>query len=408
MNKFLPTHFEGTRAYFADADPSTQQCYGIEQIELELKVKLWLLLFDHVIVSTKHMIESDLTFAWLERDRNAVTDLGFDGALIPSLRNDRDGFTDWLVRHPVLLAESQNTPPRREILCSRANLLDDTFQTAITWSPLSESFWLKRSIIDDLQRQESPLRKRLQAISSADICQMIEELARIEAPTRRDIHRLASLYLPTQIRIFRAYTDVYYHFSGALEKCAFPLLHHREAALCREKMLEDMHENDLAADQDLWREILAVWQINDRVLAALPLSSLRDIRKDVLGQRVRKTWSKVLHSSWTAPSFGDILYEHTVARAEVLKEFGKQVASQTLRQQAWKRRRKSIEVGVWATGGLSTLLSAISAHPIVMPVGIATGLLGFLAGGVVLDHVEARLPGRELVLLSAQMATNIS
>ena len=101
MEKKYANSFPGAKIYFTEADPSTQTIYGLMPNEFEIKIKLWLLLADHIIFSTKHMLFSSITFDWLSQNMAVVSELARDKAILPSLREDRKDQTGYVSRQDM-------------------------------------------------------------------------------------------------------------------------------------------------------------------------------------------------------------------------------------------------------------------------------------------------------------------
>ena len=85
VNKEDYLKYPGSKVYFTEADLSSQALYSIKPDELSVKLKLWLLLADHVILSTGHMIPSDMTYSWLHDNSDIVAELSSEKAILPSL-----------------------------------------------------------------------------------------------------------------------------------------------------------------------------------------------------------------------------------------------------------------------------------------------------------------------------------
>ena len=214
MRKFYPEKYTGAKAYFTEADPSTQKIYLVGGEELDIKAKLWLLLFDHLIISAGHMIESQYTFDWLVRNSAEIEKLSSRNAVLPSLQNDRDGLYDFALEH----SKDRDEPWRLQIsskkYLERARRLDDLFTTAITWSPHAESSWFRDSLVSDLRRPQSQLRRKLVGLSRVALGNFTDKLEHTEFLTRRRLVVLAHKYCPKHLNIIQRYADIFYHISG--------------------------------------------------------------------------------------------------------------------------------------------------------------------------------------------------
>jgi hypothetical protein len=404
VTKLDPENYAGEKGYFCDADPSTQSVYQIDDGEFDAKAKLWLLLFDHLIISAGHMIESRCTAKWLLDNSVEVAKLAGENAIIPSLRNDRDSLYDFAMRHTATRDEPWNQGVAFATYLERAKRLDDVFPRAITWSSQAESSLLKHSLVSDLKRTNSPLRRRLIGLSKAALGDLVSKLEQTDYVTRRLVIYLAEGLNPRHIRTIQRYTDIFYHISGAREKLAYPLLHHTEAGLCRDQVFDEVSRSGQEGVRDLWREVLSSWILEDS-LSASPLALIREIRKDALGKRVRKTWNKVLRSALSSESVEDALSSHLSARERLVQELRRELGKQHHRFDKRSSLRSVVGNSVWVTRGLAFILGlgAVIAKPLVAKAAFVTGILGLLSGPAVLDTIERKFPRTELVLLSTKI-----
>ncbi len=404
MKKFYAKDWPGAKAYFSEADPSAQLNYSILSDEFDVRAKLWLLLFEHLIFSAGHMLESSLTYGWLKKNNVHIAELAFMDAIVLSLRDDRESLIDYAARRPI----NSSVPWRRNltesILTHRAEMLDDIFDKAITWSPISESSWFKNSVITDLKRSQSLLRKRLIGIPKKNIEALCAQLEDIKLLRRRDFVSLVRKYCPSRESILLKYSDIFYHLSGALGKEAYPLLPYNESLLCCEKVSDETTQIREAPVTDLWREILSSWHLTASSLRSLSLSQIIDIRRDSLGKHVRDTWAQVIHRASESKHLDDALAKYLDASTTLTRELEREVQQQRLKHKRWDHQRKQIEVAVWATGGLGTALGIAAAGPVSSAVGLGAGILGFMTGNLILGEIEKRKRGIEFVLLSARIA----
>jgi hypothetical protein len=403
LRKRYAPAFSGTKAYYTEADPSVQELYGIVGEEFDAKAKLWLLLFDHVILSAGHMLGSPVTFAWLEANLADVALLAESDAMLPSLRDDRDDLRDYASRRDREWEEPWAERLPASAFVERARVLDDVFGAAITWSAASESSFFRDSMVADLGRPWSPLRRRLVGLSNRRIEALCDSLRDTELLTRRAFVSLAKTTCPRHHRVLRRYADVFYHCSGALEKEAMPLLHHEEGLLCCESVSDEVSQVLGVEPAELWQMILASWGLTASALSDLPMSELVQMRNDHLGKRVRKTFARVLDNARASRGVEDVMDKHLAACRALNEEFKREHGRQGKSYARRKRWRGAIDVTVWVTSGLATVAGLLTRGPLTSMLGTVTGLLGLVTGRLVLDHFEERLPGTELVLLAARL-----
>lgn len=398
MRKIYADGFPGVKVYFTEADPSTQTIYQLTPDEFELKIKLWLLLTDHVILSTKHMLFSSITFNWLSQNANIVCELAKDEAILPSLREDREDFGDFVNRYSDQHDHLRMRANYRNIL-ERARVLAGIFDKAITWSPMEESHSFRDMMVKDLKDKNSPLRKRLIGVSSEMIEYLAKEIAQCKLFHREKLQEFIRAYCPQGEKLLLRYGDIFYYISGALYKDAFPLFHQKAASLCLERVSYPLHTGNFNRRcEETWREITDVWGVTSYALQRLPLKEVMGIRKESLGRRVRETWGELLNEARQASIKDQTLGEFQQAKALLLDLLAKEVGCQKRRYKRFLKIRGIVEVASWATSGLATFF--LTGDPFISAI---TGILGVLTGKPILDAIERKTPGTELVVLATKI-----
>lgn len=405
MKKGYATDFPGSKVYFTEADYSAQTLYNITREDFELKIKFWLLFADHVILSAGHMLQSPLTFQWLKDNINEMSELAERLAILPSLREDRENFKEWILEH---LEEEQ--PPflkfHRNLLLERAAILSNTFSDAITWPPLGESRWFQTAMVNDLITKRSPLRKRMIGISSVAINDLASSIETCKYLTREKLRDLVHKHCPQRERLLLRYGDIFYYFSGAIFKDAFPVINPSAAPLCLEKVSYAAQvANATWQEKDIWYEILNAWGVTSKALQKMPLVEIANIRKDMIGMRVRQTFGKLLEEARRNDIKEQTITFFNNSRNQLLNLLTQEFVVQEERYIRRRKLRGAVEVLSWVTGGLATLLGFLLTGNIVMPtiIGAGSGLLGFLTGKPILDTVEKKIPGTELVIMATRI-----
>ncbi|UCG44115.1 MAG: hypothetical protein JSU73_05765 [candidate division WOR-3 bacterium] len=395
--------FPGSIVYFTEADPSAQVLYNITPEEFSAKMKLWLLLADHAVLSVGHMLESNITFDWLTANSQAVAELAQDEAVVPSLREDRDGFRDFVVQAP----EQEDSPSvlvgQRDVLLGRASVLSDVFSTAVCWPPTGESRWFRDSMAADLARRDSPLRRRLVGVRTAVVDRLAGEIASREFLKREELTRIIRKHCPERERLLRRYGDVFYHMAGAVFKDAVPVLHPGAAALFRQKVADAVRSTATPSGQqgELWRDILDAWGLTFASLQRLPLSEVVQIRHDSLGVKLRRTWGTLLRRAGFSKVVRQNIAEFDSARIDLIRLLHTEVGAQRRRYSTVQKVRSALEVGSWVTAGLGYLVGlCLTSDPVV---SLVSGALGLAVGKPVLDGVGKRLPKTELVVVAARI-----
>lgn len=400
MKKGYAIDFPGSKVYFTEADPSAQSIYGINLEEFELKMKLWLLFSDHVILSAGHMLLSPLTFGWLSQNSTVISDFISENAVLPSLRGDREGFKEFVIEHPE--QEDQPTLYRmhKKKLLERAALLTDIFPTAISWSPVGESHWFRDAMASDLRERDSPLRKRMVGISNTSIEHLSKSIASCEFLNREKLLFFVRTHCPERENLLLRYGDIFYYLSGALFKDAFPLLHPGAVTLCLEKVsyaASATHKNG-----EIWHDIIDTWGITCTALQRLPLSEIADIRRDPLGMRLRKTWGALLEKAQHAQVKKYDILAFQQAKERLLELFKKEVAFQRRQFIQASRAQRRLNVESLVTGGLGTLAGfLLTSSPIL---SAAVGILSFITGKPLLEVAKKKMmKNNELIILATKI-----
>lgn len=398
MKKRYAGDFPGSKLYFTEADPSAQRIYGISFGVFELKIKLWLLLSDFTIFSTGHMLESPLTFSWISQNKDILSEFVTENAILPSLREDRQGFKEFVINHPD--EEDQPTLLRvqKKELLERAALLSDLFQTAISWSPIGESHWFRDSLVRDFTNKDSPLRKRMVGISNRAIENLAKSIGSSEFLSRENLSALIRTHCPERERLLLRYGDIFYYLSGALFKDAFPLLHPDAVPLCREKISLAAKSAFPGREEGLWYEIIDAWGVTSQALSKLPLREIIKIRRDSLGKRLRKTWGTLLEEARSASVKKQSISDFEQAKNKLVDLFRREVMRQKKKYHRFVKIRSVVEVGSWATSQLATFY--LTGSPTL---SLAAGILSFFAGKPVLDAAEKRTKRTEMILLATKI-----
>jgi len=393
--------FSGSKIYFTEGDASSQQNYNISLNELDIKLKYWLLFADHVILSTGHMLESPLTFHWLERSKG-ITGLARDFAILPSLREDRDGFKSYLLQAPEQEDKPSLLRAKKNILFERAEILDDIFDMAITWSPKEESRWFRNSMCTNLEDKNSPLRKRLKGIPNNALEGLTNDISECEFLTRENLWNLIKKHCPSRFRILSRYGDIFYYLSGAHHKDAYPVLHDEASGISREEIsYEAKNTGCLDFDMDFWKVLINAWDISAVLLKDVPLELIASIRNDALGKRVRKKWKKLIDKASESSSLIEPLSEFAETTNKMTDLLMQEMSLQKHTYRTIRKGRKAIEGINWITSGITTLAAFILSNNI--QISSDCGVLSFMLGKKILDYAESKIPGIELTLLATRI-----
>jgi hypothetical protein len=395
--------FPGCKVYFTEADPAAQIAYSVGPGELTLKLKLWLLLTDHVILSAGHMLRSDVTFGWLHSHAEDIAALAADEAIVPSLSDAYRSLRDFAVDQGSIGPDSARTSDTKPGILDRAGLLDGLFPTAVGWAPAEEGRQFASMMCQHLRDPLSPLRNRMRGVPKDSIRRLADAVENSAGFNRGKLLELARATCPRRQNLVCRYGDCFYYLSGALHKNAFPLFHAREAELCRDAVAYASTAGSEPVSAPFWEDVLGRWGLTTDILERLSLREIREIRRSSVGVRVRQTWGKVVAS---AHERGRDKGTRTSAEAMerlVSAAFKEEIDAQRRRFAQWSGVRKSVEIGAWVSGGIGTLLGLATMNPVLAGVSFATGVLGMLSGPPIVDGVERRRPGSELVILANQI-----
>ena len=391
--------YPGSKVYFTEADLSSQILYSIKPDELSVKLKLWLLLADHVILSTGHMIRSDMTYKWLYEHSDIVAELSSEKAILPSLSDKYENYTHFALDQVVDAKHKLKNKDRNEVK-NRSGFLDDIFQAAITWSSESESNLFRDMIAKNINYRTSPLGRRMVGVSNKSLDYLSNLIMDTEEFDRGRLYELANKYCPKRAKTILRYGDCYYYLSGSLFKDAIPIMHSNAVGLCREQIAKNTEKT--YDNPDVWGQIMDYWGLTACTLYHLPLKEVLEIRKDPLGKRVRKTWHKLMKAAKSAKNTDNQLEQFIHVRNELLDMFKREVDVQRKRKERMYAGRFWLEIGSWATSGVGTFF--LTGEPIS---SFAVGILGMLAGRPILDSIEKKLPRIELILLADSIRSRV-
>jgi len=402
MQRFTYHYYPGAKVYFTLADPSAQQFYSVGGRDLSAMLNLSLLLSDHIILSTGHMLRSMPTYSWLRRNQAAVAELASKKALLVSISEKYASCGD--------LAKDQTSdaiPPwnpdneRFPGVHDRAKLLDDLFPFGITWRSADQSIRFRQLLLTHLEDSQSPLRRNLVAFPSKAVGAVVKQLSGVEDFTRGTLLNATSGLQARHRRTIMRYGDCYYYLSGALFKDAFPLMHARAASLLREQVL---YARKRAASpplpEEMWRAFMDEWGVLPDMLADLSLLTVLELRRESVGRAVRSTYRRLLVSARQGVATASAIFDFAEAQKRLLALLTSELVAQQRKHTKWESRQRWLSNASWVTSGIGTMVGyALTEDPVY---GAAIGLLSFMAG-VPLGKLESKLGNTELVLLANEI-----
>ena len=400
LNKKDYLGYPGSKVYFTEADPSSQILYSIKLDEFIVKLKLWLILSDHVILSTGHMLRSNMTYGWLRENEDVISELSEQNAILASLSDKYDNYSHFAEDQIIKAKDELKNKVGINDARDRGVFLDDVCRSAITWSSGGESGLFREMLAKSIKDRTSPLGKRMVGISNQCLDRISKTISDTEDFDRGTLHKLAKKYCPKRKNTIIKYGDCYYYLSGALFKDAIPIMHSNAVELCKEQVADSFEK--VYNSHDVWDQIMDYWGLTACTLYHLPLKEILQIRKDPLGKRVRKTWHGLMKATKTSKNTENQLEQFMLARNELLDLFKKEVDVQQKRKERMFAGRFWLEIGTWATSGAGSFI--FTGEPIS---SVAISVLGFLAGRPIVDAIEKRMPRIELILLADSIRSRV-
>lgn len=395
MFKLYSENFPGSKIYFTEADHSSQILYKINEYEFDIKLKLWLLLVDHIIVSTGHILQSDITYDWIKKNKNILD----ENIILPSLQEDRDSFGDYLNKKIKSSNKiNSNFLSKKTLLKKRADFLDHFFNTVISWSAKSESNLFRKSFIRDLEDKNSPLMNRMKGISYKKIVDLIEGLKSCNKLSRSKLYEIVNKCCFERRKTLLKYGDLFYYFSGAHYKDAFPVLHYEATELCKNKISYDIKSLGYKKN-DFCREISDLWGISHLSLSKIPLSEIIKIRNDGIGKKVRDTWKNLMIKTRNSKVSDSDLSCYQEAKKSLINIFEKELKEEKKRHLIFEK------YGNLGIGLLSFLITELATN--MPPISSAAGILSIFFGKPISDLLEKKFAKSELVILSSQIRKKV-
>ena len=368
----------------------------IREDELDVKLKLWLLLADHVIISSGHMIRSGMTYSWMQQNADVVAQLAKENAIIPSLSDKYDSLLHFAYDQAIPKAQSRDEHVLAQEYEGRAKCLDELFPSAITWSSEGESQFFQEMIGNEVKDRRSAIGKRLVGVPNGNLMDLSSAILDSHGFDRGVLLSLAMRYAPRRAKTIIKYGDCCYYMSGAYHKDAFPILHANSVGLCRSKIECDLRRSEAKSDKaDFWREIEQIWGLTACQLYHLPVKQLMHLRRSNIGTRARKTWRKLMNKARQNKEEITEINGFQDSWIQLLDFFAKEVDVQRKWRERMYKGRYVFEVSSWITSGVATFL--LTGNPAA---SVGVGIAALIGGRPILDRLDRRIPKTELVLLA--------
>jgi hypothetical protein len=293
MDKINIEELGGLKVYFTEADDLGQRLYGVHKSDLTLKLKLWLLLSDHIMLAGSHIFESKLTADILKENPLLLE----TGVIVPDLRDECGDFFDF-----VRLKQEEGDPGFQkdsgELMETAGFLNNHTHQTVLwTAQPIKESF--RDTLVKDLLDKDSVLRRKLIGVSIDSLQKLTWELGNTASLSRKVISDLAKKYLGQKAAILIKYGNILYYLWGAAHLESEPVLHYEAFTWGRDKILTSTKALVRTDELPPFQTTLDEFGISDHVLSKLTIPVMLELRKEEIAKRFRTKWHKLIEQART-------------------------------------------------------------------------------------------------------------
>jgi hypothetical protein len=294
MKLSMPEDIKGDRIYFTEADPALQIQEALAALDVIAKLKSWLLLCDHIIVSGTHIFGSSIFSDILMRYPRLLT----EEAVLPYLRSGCSTFSDYLA---LKRDESGDYKPTSQDIYRYervARFLDEHSNHVVVWKPNSAINLYKNSLIQELTTENSSLRQKLTRSQAFSILKLAERLSSIDNISRNDVNRLAPDYLQQEHAILTRQSDFFYYLWGAVHLRSEPVLHPSAFFAGRDNLQFNTNRffarqgteksTNIRLDEPFHFDALLHGDgIDEDALARLTINDILDLRKDITAMRFR-------------------------------------------------------------------------------------------------------------------------
>jgi hypothetical protein len=390
MKKIKIATLQGSKVYFTEADSLSQQFYCINRDELMLKLKLWLLLSDHVMIAGSHIFESELITGILKEHPLLVE----SGAVIPDLRDECRDYLDF-----VELKQEEGDPCFQKDphgLREMAHFLNEHTQKAVLWTayPLREAF--RDTLVKDLLNKHSVLRRKLIGVNTTSLQKLTWELGNISSLSRVIIGNLGEKYLGRKKGVLLKYANILYYLYGAAHLESEPVLHPEAFTWGMEKLLSSTKSLVRTDEQTLFQNALGEFAISDQVLEKLTFPLILEIRTEKTARRFRDKWHRIIEHAKRGHEIDHDLTEYQSYEMRLLELIRETIGVEKERSGLFREGKK-----ILSTGSLST--SVITSFVIDPTLGFASLILELSSIDPLLAALERKLGGTEISLFCTRL-----
>ena len=281
MKKINIEEVRGLKVYFTEADNLGQRLYMVRKSDLTVKLKLWLLLSDHIMLAGSHIFESALTSGILKENPLLLE----TGVIIPDLRDECQDFSDFvrLKQEEGDLGFQKNSQKLMEM----ADFLNGHTRQAVLWTTHSVQESFRDTLVKDLLDKDSILRYQLVGVNIDSLQRLVCELNKVVLFSRKAISDLAEMYLGQKKAVLIKYANILYYLEGAAHLKSEPVLHYEPFTWGSEKILTAAKTLVRTDELPLFQTVLDKFSISDRVLSKLTIPAILELRKEEIAKRFR-------------------------------------------------------------------------------------------------------------------------
>jgi len=390
MKKININEIKGFKVYFTEADSLGQFLYGIHKEELVLKLKLWLLLSDHIMLAGSQIFESEITANILKENPLLLK----TGAVVPDLRDECQDFFDFV----KLKREERDPGFQKDLgkLMEIADFLNEHAYQVVLWSaqPIRESF--RDTIVKDLLDKNSVLRRKLIGVEIDSLQKLIWELGNTVLLSRKVITDLAEKYLGRKKMVLVKYANILYYLWGAAHLESEPVLHYEAFTWGREKIITTFKTLVRTDELPLFQIVLDEFGISDRILEKLTIPVILELRKEEIVKRFRTKWFKLIKQAKKDSKVSYDLTELQNLEFKMMDIIREVIGEEKRKRRKFQKARKWLSISSFIT----SVMTSFVTNPAI---GLATLLIELATIDPFLAALERKLGGTEISLLATRL-----
>jgi len=395
MDKINIEEIRGFKIYFTEADNLGQHLYGVHKSDLTLKLKLWSLLSDHIMLAGSHIFESELTADILKENPLLLE----TGVIVPDLRDECGDFFDF-----VRLKQEEGDPGFQKDsrkLMETAEFLNNYTRQTVLWTaqPIKESF--RDTLVKDLLNKDSVLRRKLIGVNIDSLQKLTWELGNTASLSRKVISDLAKRYLGQKGAILIKYANILYYLWGAAHLESEPVLHYEPFTWGRDKILTSTKALVRTDELPLFQTTLDEFGVSDQVLSKLTIPVILELRKEEIVERFRTKWHKLIEQARIGGKISDDLVELQNLECKIMEVIKEAVREEKKRKKRLREGKKWLSIGSFIT----SVITSFVTNPAI---GLPTLLIELSTIDPFLSALERKFGGTEISLLCSRLQNLVS